>query len=137
MIKHIQRHVDSCTLCRREKLQANKYQLQTTEIPNKAFAKVSIDLIVDLAVSHYGNKNILVMIDQLTSCPIAVAIPDKEATTIAEAIGKNLILQHGCPEIILSDNGKEFSNDMSVMNLTSNSISLVHTHQDLMQNRKF
>ena len=111
MIKHIQRHVDSCSLCRREKLQADKYQLQTTEIPNKAFAKVSIDLIVDLPVSHHGNKNILVMIDQLTSWPIAVAIPDKEATTIAEAVGKNLILQHGCPEIILSDNGKEFSND--------------------------
>ena len=51
------------------------------------------------------------MIDQLTSWPIAVAIPDKEATTIAEAVRKNLILQHGCPEIILSDNGKEFSND--------------------------
>ena len=56
MIKHIQRHVDICSLCRREKLQADKYQLQTTEIPNKAFAKVSIDLIVDLPVSHYGNK---------------------------------------------------------------------------------
>ena len=91
MIKHIQRHVDSCSLCRREKLQADKYQLHTTEIPNKAFAKVSIDLIVDLPVSHHGNKNILVMINQLTSWPIAVAIPDKKATTIAEAVGKNLI----------------------------------------------
>ena len=35
MIKHIQWHVDSCSLCRGEKLQADKYQLQTTEIPNK------------------------------------------------------------------------------------------------------
>ena len=51
------------------------------------------------------------MIDQLTSWPIAVAIPDKEATTIAKAVNTNLILQHECPEIILSDNGKEFSND--------------------------
>ena len=58
MIKHIQRHVDSCTLCRREKMQADKYQLQTTEIPNRAFGKVSVDLIVDLPVSHNGNKNI-------------------------------------------------------------------------------
>ena len=111
MIKHIQRHVDSCSLCRREKMQANKYQLQTTEIHNRAFAKVSIDLIVDLPVSHNGNKNILVMVDQLTSWPIARAIPDKEATTVANAVYKDLILQHGAPEIILSDNGKEFSND--------------------------
>ena len=51
------------------------------------------------------------MIDQLTSWPIAVAIPHKEARTIADAVKTNLILQHGCPEIISSDNGKEFSND--------------------------
>ena len=68
-------------------MQADKYQLQTTEIPNRAFGKVSIDLIVDLSVSHNGNKNVLVMVGQLTSWPIAVAIPDKEATTIAEAVG--------------------------------------------------
>ena len=111
MIKHIQRHVDSCTLCRREKMQADKYQLQTTEIPNRAFGEVSIDLIVELPVSHNGNKNILVMVDQLTSWPIAIAIPDKEATTVANAIHKDLILQNGAPEILLSDNGKEFCSD--------------------------
>ena len=37
MIKHIQGHVDSYSLCRREKMQVDKYQLQTTEIPNRAF----------------------------------------------------------------------------------------------------
>ena len=49
MIKHIQAHVDSCSLCRREKMKTDKYQLQTTEIPKRAFAKVSIDLIVENA----------------------------------------------------------------------------------------
>ena len=76
MIKHIQRHVDNCSLCRRQKMQADKYQLQTTEIPNRAFAKVSINLIVDSPLSHSGYKNILVMVDQLTSWPIARALPD-------------------------------------------------------------
>ena len=59
MIRNIQAHVESCSLCRREKLQADKYQLQTTEIPLKSFAKVSINLVVDLPTSHDGNKNIL------------------------------------------------------------------------------
>ena len=36
MIKHIHAHVDSCSLCRREKMHADKYQLQTTEIPKKS-----------------------------------------------------------------------------------------------------
>ena len=82
-IKHIQAHVDSCSLCRREKLQAEKYQLQTTGIPKKPFAKVSVDIIVEIPASHSGNKNILVMTDHLTGWPIATAIPDKEATTVA------------------------------------------------------
>ena len=56
MIKHIPRHVGSCTLCRRETLQADKCQLQINEIPNREFDKVSIDLIVDLPMSHNGNK---------------------------------------------------------------------------------
>ena len=111
MIKHIQLHIESCSICRRKKLQADKYQLQTTEIPNKPFAKVSIDLIVDLPISHNGNKNILVMIDHLTGWPMAKAIPNKEATTVANAVFEKLILEPGPPSILLSDNGTEFSND--------------------------
>ena len=67
MIKHIQRQVEKCSLCRREKMTTDKYQLETTEIPHQAFSKVGIDLIVELNVSHQGNKNILVIVDYLTS----------------------------------------------------------------------
>ena len=77
MIKHIQRHVQSCSLCRREKLVADKYQLQRTEIPHQPFAKVSVDLIVDLPVCHKDNKNILVMVDHSSGFLIAEAIPKK------------------------------------------------------------
>ena len=111
MIKHIQGHVHSCSLCQREKMQADKYQLQTTEIPGRAFAKVSVDLIVELPTSHYHNNNILVMVDHLTGWPIAKAKPDMEATAVANAIFEKLILEHGAPEVLLSDNGKEFTND--------------------------
>ena len=70
MIKHIQAHVDSCSLCQQKKMQADKYQLQTTEIPRRAFAKVSADLIVELPTSHCNNKYILVMVDHLTGGPL-------------------------------------------------------------------
>ena len=111
MIKHIQAHVDSCYLCQGKKMPSDKYQLQTTEIPGRAFAKVSTDLIVELPISHYNNKNILVMVDHLTGWPISKAIPNTEATTVANAIFEKLILEHGTPEVLLSDNGKEFTND--------------------------
>ena len=67
---------------------------------------------MELPVLHSGNKNIHVMTDHLTGWQIATAIPDKEATTVANAIYKDLVLVHGCPEIVLSDNGKEFTSDV-------------------------
>ena len=93
-------------------MQADKYQLQITDIPTRAFVKVSADLIVELPTSHYNNKNFLVMVDHLTKWPIAKAIiPNKEATTVANANFKKHILEHGAPEVPLSNNGKEFTND--------------------------
>ena len=89
----------------------DKYQLETTEIPEQAFVKVAMDLIVEYDVSHQGNKNILVIVDHLTSFPVAVPIPNKEAPTIAEAFHKHFILQYGCPTELLSDNGGEFKNE--------------------------
>ena len=72
---------------------------------------MSIDLIAEIPTSNYGNKNILVMVDHLTSWPMVKVIPDKKATTVANAIFKKFILEHGSPEILLSENGKEFTND--------------------------
>ena len=92
-------------------MQADKYQMQMTEVPWRAFAKVSNDLTVELPTSHYNNKNILVMVNHLTGWPTAKAIPDKESTTVAKTIFKKLTLEHGAPEVLLSDNGMEFTND--------------------------
>ena len=64
-----------------------------------------------MSTSHYGNENILVLVDHLTGWSVVKAITDKEATTVANAIFEKLILEHGSPEILLSDNGKELTND--------------------------
>ena len=51
------------------------------------------------------------MVDHLSGWPIVKAISYKEATSVGNAIFEKLILEHGVPEILLSDNGKEFTND--------------------------
>ena len=134
MIKHIQAHADSCSLCQREKMKADRYQLQMTEIPRRAFAKVPADQIVELPTSHYSNKNILVMVDHLTQWPIAKAIPNKQATTVANAIFEKCILEHGAPEALLSDNGKELTNDtLAYVCQELNNILQVLTHPGQME----
>ena len=42
----------------------------------------------------------------MTGWPIAKAIHNKEATTVANTIFEKLILEHGAPEVLLSNNGK-------------------------------
>ena len=106
-------------------MQADKYQLQTMEIPRRIFAKVSADLIMELPTSHYNNKNILVMVDYLTRWPIAKAMPDKEATTVANAIFEKCILEHGAPKVLLSINGKEFTNDTWPMAIRSSILTSI------------
>ena len=39
-----------------------------------------------MPTSYCGSKNILVMVDHLTSWPMVKEIPDKESTTVASAI---------------------------------------------------
>ena len=53
------------------------------------------------------------MVDHLTGWPMAKAVPDKEATTVARGVYEKLTLEHGSPDI-LSDNAWKFANDTLV-----------------------
>ena len=53
-----------------------------TEILDRPFDKIAIDLVTDCKTSTSGNKHILTIIDHLTGWPEAFPIPDKSADTI-------------------------------------------------------
>ena len=58
--------------------------------------------------SDAGNKYVLTMTDVFTKYAEIVAIPNKEAITVADAIFTKWICHYGCPAIIHMDMGKEF-----------------------------
>ena len=72
---------------------------------------VGIDLVGECLETTTGNKWILTITDHFTRWPIAVAIPDKQASTVAKALYEHLITEHGTPRKILTDQGKEFVNE--------------------------
>ena len=47
-----------------------------------------------------------------TKFVVAVPIPDKQATTVADAFVRNVVLVHGVPDVIVSDCGTEFVNSV-------------------------
>ena len=83
-----------------------------TEILDRPFDKIAIDLVTECETSTCGNKHILTIIDHLTGWPEVFPIPDKSVdTTVAVFINEYLPV-HMCPQYILSDNGTEFKNSL-------------------------
>ena len=83
-----------------------------TEVPDRPFDKIAIDLVTDCETLTSGNKRILTIIDHLTGWPEAFPIPDKSADTIVTTLINQYLPVHMCPRCILSDNGTEFKNSL-------------------------
>ena len=83
-----------------------------TEIPDRPFDKIAINLVTNCETSTSGNKHILTIIDHLTGWPEAFPIPDKSADTIVATFINEYLPVHMCPRYILSDNGMEFKNSL-------------------------
>ena len=70
-----------------------------TEIPDRPFDKIAIDLVTNCKTSTSGNKHILTIIDHLTGWPEAFPIPDKSADTIVATFINEYLPVHMCPLI--------------------------------------
>ena len=84
-----------------EKAKIQNYPLQMTEIPNRPFNKIAIDLVTECETSTSGNKHILTIINQLTGWPEAFCIPDKSADTIISSFINMYLPVHMCLRVHL------------------------------------
>ena len=108
MHRDVKQWVRSCLSCSRRKASRN-WNLGLTE-PTHAqhpFQVVGIDLVGKCLETSQGYKWILTIVDHFTRWPIAIPLPDRKATTIANALLTHLICEHGVPRKILSDQGQE------------------------------
>ena len=112
MNKDIRKHIANCVLCQREKAQVQHYPLKMTEIPDRPFDKIAIDLVAECETLTSSNKHILTIIDDLTEWPEAFPIPDKSADTIVSTFINEYLPVHMCPWYILSNNRTEFKNNL-------------------------
>ena len=112
MNEDIRIYIANCILCTHEKAKVQQYPLQMTEIPDRPFNKIAINLVTECETSTSGNKHILTIIDHLTGWTEAFPIPDKSADTIVSTFINKYLPVHMCPWYILSDNGTEFKNNL-------------------------
>ena len=110
--KDIRKYIANCILCQWEKAKVQQYPLQMTEIPDRPFDKIAIDLVTECKTSTSGNKHILTIRGHLTRWSEAFPILDRSVDTIVSTFINEYLPVHMYPWYILSDNGTEFKNSL-------------------------
>ncbi|MEM1008681.1 MAG: RNase H-like domain-containing protein, partial [Myxococcota bacterium] len=112
MRKDIQDHLRACDICQKASKinHPQKAPLQPLPQPASINHRIHTDLFGPLQSSGNKNKYVLVITDAFSKYCELVALPNKEATTVAEAIFDTWITRYGIPENITTDGGKEFCN---------------------------
>ena len=87
---------------------------------------VSVDIVGPLPRTKSRHTYLLTIVDHLTAWADAYPITHKTGSTVADCLMKYYFPQYGYPEILITDNGKEFINS-DVQNLLK--------HLDIKHNR--
>ena len=103
--------VRTCDACQRGKpnLRPRIPPLGLSHTPNVPYEMLAFDLIGPLPITSNENKYILVGIDLFSKKIYTAAIPGKFSFRIRNEIERMIFINSVLPRIILTDNGKEFS----------------------------
>ena len=114
IIDDVKRFVKNCYGCRRSKTFKNKYHgvLKPLPVPDKKWAHISIDFIIDLPVNRdlWGRDciNIMVIIDRLSKTVKYILMDGITAKDAARAFYIHVWKDHGLPSFIIFDRGRPF-----------------------------
>jgi hypothetical protein len=129
MDEDILAHTKECLKCQVTK--ANRFPTTTPlqpmpqcSLPNQ---RIHMDLFGPCKTSDMGNKYIQTITDAFTKYSEIVAIPNKEAETVADAVFTKWICRYGCPAVIHTDGGKEFLNKIATELYQKLDIKSTHT----------
>eukprot|EP01116_Phalansterium_solitarium_P015395 TRINITY_DN339_c0_g1_i2.p1 TRINITY_DN339_c0_g1~~TRINITY_DN339_c0_g1_i2.p1 ORF type:complete len:947 (-),score=63.67 TRINITY_DN339_c0_g1_i2:465-3221(-) len=113
MYDDVEAYVKSCDKCQRVKnnpLGKSASSLHPIH-SSRTFERGVIDLIGPLTETASGMKYIAVWTDHFSKYAFATPIPSKEAVEVARFVLR-IIREYGTPEILQSDQGREFNNQL-------------------------
>ena len=125
MAQDVERYCRECVICQQSKLALpGKAPLVSMPIGNP-WQMVAVDILT-VPVSTQGNKYLLVIQDYFTKWADAIPLPNQKATTITSALIK-LFSTIGMPQIVHSDQGRNFESTILKQSLEAFGISKSHT----------
>ena len=113
MRQSVREHVRECLICARNKTRgtAKNHPMLPQKTGHK-FEMIGLDLVGPLPVTERRNKYMLVITDYWTRWCEAIPIPNKESATVAGTFMRVWVSRYGCPQAILTDQGKEFDSKL-------------------------
>jgi hypothetical protein len=111
MLEDIKQYIKYCDVCQRRGKKGGQGYLNPIKV-GEPFERMGIDFVGPLPRTKKGNRYILVAMDYLMKWPEAKAMKETNAENTVEFIYKEIICRHGCPKVILSDQGTHFKNNM-------------------------
>ena len=104
-----------CLVCASRKGPGRAVRPPLVPIPvGGPFHRVGVD-VLQLPVTHKGNRYVVCFVDYLTKILWVEAFPmaDQKADTIARILVEQVICRHGVPEQLLSDRGTNFLSELN------------------------
>ena len=107
MTKDIMEYVTKCHRCQKYGKKSLNEELYPVPVSTKPFDRIALD-VKHVQASRAGYRYIVAAIDYLTKYVEARPIRFQTASEISLFLYEEIICRHGCPTIIVSDNGKPF-----------------------------
>jgi transposase InsO family protein len=113
MRRDITDHIRKCVECQRYKPSNLKPAgLLQTPAPAQRFETLAIDLFGPLLPTEDGYRWVFAVEDTVTKWIELFALAQATAEACARCIIDEVILRHGCPRRVISDNGSQFVSDV-------------------------
>ncbi|CAF4532675.1 unnamed protein product, partial [Rotaria sp. Silwood2] len=107
-------YIKSCDKCSQFNVDRRKPPgfLQPIKPPNEVFQVLGMDWWGPTTTSLSGNRYVLVITDRLSGYVFAKASPTNTAHDTARILMEEIILVHGSPDTIITDQGTHFKNEL-------------------------
>ena len=113
LLSDVQKFVSTCERCQLHKASttANKAPMKPifTSAPMEVWA---LDIMGPVPLSSAGNRYIFVAVDLFSKWVEAVPLPDQRESTVAKAFVESVVLRHGTPKSLLTDQGTNFESEL-------------------------
>lgn len=123
MAREIQEYIKKCPRCQVHGPKTLREELYPVPVSIKPFDRVALN-VKHVQTSRAGYRYIIAGIDYLTKYVEAKPMRFQTSSEVALFLYEEIICRHGCPTIIVTDNGKPFLSDL--VRQVCRSYSIIH-----------